>query len=358
MNKYLDQRLCKLQESETYRTPKHYEGVIDFASNDYLGFARSEKLKNAFHNKDWKTIGSTGSRLLTGHSDYIEQLERKMADFHNCEDALIYSSGFMANLGLLSAVAGPKDLIFYDTDVHASVKMGIKLSHAHKIPWKHQDLHSLEKNLKKDLKGRQRFVCVESIYSCDGTITPLQELTELCERYHACLIVDEAHSTGIFGKGGEGLVQMLGLEKKVWARVHTFSKALGVHGAAVVGDNKLKRYLLNCSIPQIYTTTLPFPTLFAIDCAYDLLPQATHERTHLFKLMDLFHGKSPINTIKIKGNKAVCEASKFLLAAGFDVRPLRSPTVRVGQECLRIILHAFNTYEEISNLKKYLRELL
>ncbi len=263
-------------------------------------------------------LGSTGSRLLTGNSPYCEELESKIAAYHGEEAGLIFSSGYAANVGLLSAIAGRDDTILYDENVHASIRDGITLSRARNFSFRHNDANHLEKLLKRC--SRPPFVVVESIYSTDGTRAPLDEIAKLTER----LIVDEAHATGTYGPG---LVTM-----PVLARVHTFSKALGAHGGIVLGSKQLRDFLITTARPFIYSTALARPQLALIDSAYELLLEQKP-----------FPFPTPIMTIPIRD-----------VPKDFDVRPLRYPTVRRGEECLRICFHTFNTQEEVKKLYEWI----
>lgn len=365
MTCFLEQRLQKRRQNGNLRSLKHHVDLIDFTSFDYLGFARCphmmQTMREKIEEQDAGT-GSTGSRLLTGHNVYIDTLESEIAQFHGAESGLIYPTGYMANIGLLSAVAGPDDTIFYDIHVHASTRDGISLSKAKAFPFRHQDLNHLESRLSQSaLKGRF-FVCVESIYSMSGEQTPLREIAALCERYNALLIVDEAHATGIYGNLGQGLVSAQGLESTVFARTHTFGKALGVHGAIIIGSHKLREYLINFSRPFIYATAPPLSFYIAIKCAYERLKRSQSERQALQNLIAFFlvEGRkrdlplslstSPIQPLAVPGNHRVKAVSEAIKEAGFDVRPIVSPTVKQGREILRLCLHSFNTTSDISKL--------
>jgi len=360
----LKQKLDKRKKKGNLRELKTVSDLIDLTSNDYLGFAQSESLKKDILNEcellsgkySCTGFGSTGSRLLTGNHPYCEELEQSIAKFHGAESGLLFNTGYMANLGLISSTISPEDTILFDTHVHASIHDGIQKSKARSLPFRHQEANHLEDRLKK-AKGRV-FVCVESIYSIDGTIAPLKEFGSLCEKYGAHLIVDEAHATGIIGKNGEGLVSHFEMQHQVFARVHTFGKALGVHGAIVLGNSILKEYLVNFSTPLIYTTSLPLHSLAAIRCAYHKLPAANEERIHLRTLQQYFYKdlsiRSPIISLPVKGNEKLRALSSELALQGFDVRPIMSPTVRKGSECLRLCLHAFNTMDEIKSVMDYI----
>lgn len=362
---YLQQALQKRIELHAFRRLQVNELPTDFCSNDYLGFSRSKALQQAIEN-EWSTLsahpnGSTGSRLLAGNTAYAENLEKYISAFHATRAGLIYNSGYDANVGLFAALGQSDETTFlYDELIHASVHDGIKLSRSTAYLFKHNDLVHLEERL-KIAKGMV-YVAAESIYSMDGDVAPLIEMAALCEKYNANLIVDEAHATGITANNGKGLVQLYGLENKIFARVHTFGKAMGCHGAIVLGSDLLRNYLINFSRSFIYTTALPLNSLIAIHQAYELLKKDTEsvkqlERNiRLFKVgiaaanVKLIESNSPIQSIVISGNEEVKACAQLLQKEGLDVRPILSPTVPKGKERLRICIHAFNTEEEMNKL--------
>ncbi|MBL4654010.1 MAG: aminotransferase class I/II-fold pyridoxal phosphate-dependent enzyme, partial [Flavobacteriales bacterium] len=247
----LSDKLENRKGENALRSLKTVNGLIDFSSNDYLGFARDF----AVLNHSVGVGGSTGSRLLTGNSIEAEELEAFIAEYHNAEAGLLYNSGYDANIGLLSCVPQRGDTVIYDELSHASIIDGIRLSRAESFKFKHNNLEHLETRL-KSAKGNV-FVVVESVYSMDGDFSPLQELINLKQKFDFNLIVDEAHATGLFGKKGEGRCVELGIQNEVFARVHTYGKALGCHGAIVLGSETLRSYLINFSRSFIYTTALP-----------------------------------------------------------------------------------------------------
>lgn len=340
------------------------DSVIDFCSNDYLGLAAKTDLFET-ENVGLK-LGSTGSRLITGNSKLAEETEAIIAQFHKAEAALVYSSGFMANVGLMPCLAGKDDTIISDEYIHASIIDGIRLSYATKYRFKHNDLEDLEAKLR--VAKNRIIVVVESIYSMDGDEGPLSKIADLCGKYGALLIVDEAHSTGIYGENGAGLVCQYGLENRVYARVHTFGKALGFHGAAVVGSNVLRDYLINCSRSFIYTTAIPPPYYRQIQAIYNVLPQIN--RTELFDLIHYFREKtrslnvpiidsfSPIQALIIGDNFKAKTIENQLLTNDLFVKAILSPTVPVGTERLRISIHSFNTKAEIDRLIEWVIECL
>lgn len=342
--------------------------VCDFSSNDYLGFAGSAELKTKAQNlltqiPAYKN-GATGSRLLSGNHIFTEETEQYIASFHEAAAGLIFNSGYDANVGLLSALAQRGDTIICDELVHASLIDGARLSYANRYSFKHNDLHDLEAKLKV-AKG-SIYVVIESVYSMDGDIPPLQEVSALCQQYQASLIVDEAHATGIFGRHGVGLVQAMGLQNKVLARIVTFGKAMGCHGAIVLGSHNLREYLINFARPFIYTTAAPLHTIATIRAAYQLLQETDYSQLISDKIAHYLHlirqtsipvtqSRSAVHTILYQNSSEAKTAAAALQHKGLDVKAILSPTVAEGRERLRICLHLFNTNEEIETLVNELK---
>ncbi|MGF1925868.1 MAG: aminotransferase class I/II-fold pyridoxal phosphate-dependent enzyme, partial [Bacteroidia bacterium] len=244
---FLQHKLNERKEKNRLRSLSYSTLPVDFCSNDYLGFARSKDLHHLIAAETERLSilrnGATGSRLLSGNHLYTEEVEKFIADYHRCPAALLFNSGYDANVGLLSSIPQRGDTIITDELIHASLIDGARLSHAERYRFKHNDLADLESKLRNS-KGIC-YVVVESIYSMDGDQAPLTEICKLCSTYEANLIVDEAHAIGVFGENGEGLIQQLSLEANVFARIVTYGKALGVHGAAILGSNVLRNYLIN-----------------------------------------------------------------------------------------------------------------
>ncbi len=370
INTFISESLGERKRKNSLRALKTENNLIDFCSNDYLGFSRSEELKAVFESEinkypDYR-LGTGGSRLLAGNHSFIENLEQEIADFHTAENAILYNSGFDANLGLFACLPQRGDTIISDELIHASMIDGIRLSHASRYVFRHNELSSLEKKLKQ-AKGKI-FIAVESVYSMDGDEAPLKEIAELAKKYDAALIVDEAHAVGIFGESGQGLVHELGLCKEVFARIITFGKGLGTHGAAILGSSQLKSYLINYSRAFIYTTAAPFLSHLAVKCAYSYLKSndhqtRIHQRIKLFKQnikseVQLLDSKSAIQVIVISGNDEVREAALLIQKGGFDVRPILSPSVAEGSERLRICLHNHNSKADIKRLCELLNNIL
>eukprot|EP01135_Chromosphaera_perkinsii_P010098 Nk52_evm23s2011 gene=Nk52_evmTU23s2011 len=377
--------LQRRKDTECFRTcAVCKEGAYDFASNDYLGLARSRgdsalpegSQKVDSGDNDKLVHGSTGSRLLTGYSSLFDIVERQIAHTHSSETALLFNSGYDANLGFFGCVPQKNDIVLFDELIHASVHDGLKLSRGTGVPFKHNCLSNLQAQLEAHYSpGRSVVVAVESVYSMDGDVAPLEHIGRLCRAYGAALVVDEAHSTGVYGKRGEGLVQALGLQDEVFARLHTFGKGMGCHGAAIVGPEILKEYLINYSRPLIYSTSLPPHSLHSIRAAYGVLGTEglQRRRAHLFKMIELFRlladqsvmlrgkllpSQSAIQGVLVRGNAKCVRACNLMTERGFDVRPIRSPTVAKGTERIRIVLHSHNTKEEVEQLVYSLEEVL
>ena len=363
---FLNKKLADRVAQDALRQLRLPEGKVDFCSNDYLGVTHDHLLEK--HLTSNLPHGSTGSRLLAGNYPLIEAVERLLAEFHAAPAGLVYNSGYDANLGLLSCVPQRGDLVLYDALSHASIRDGMRLSFAQNLSFDHNDCAHLEKRLAaaQNTTGSTIFVVTESVFSMDGDLAPLKEMSALCRRYNAHLIVDEAHATGIIGEKGEGLVQVLGLQNECFARVHTFGKALGCHGAVVMGSPLLRDYLINFSRSFIYTTALPPASAQAIATAYTLLPDLGAQRAQLQRLIDRWQAapigyerlESPtaIQVVIVPGNEAVRALAERLQAAGLDVRPILYPTVPKGRERLRIVLHAFNTEAEVDLLTGLLKK--
>ncbi|MGQ0826839.1 MAG: aminotransferase class I/II-fold pyridoxal phosphate-dependent enzyme [Bacteroidota bacterium] len=372
-DRFLQQALEKRKEQNALRKLVVNDQMVDFCSNDYLGFAHSFELKNNILSEhaalQMPTNGSTGSRLLAGNSAYVENLEKEIAKFHNAETGLIYNSGYEANVGLFSAVLQKGDYVVYDELIHASVHDGIRLASSSAYPFRHNDISHLEERLKLMQGSGTIYIAVEAIYSMDGDDAPLKEIITLCKKYNANLIVDEAHATGVTANNGKGKVQELNLEKEVFARVHTFGKAMGCHGAIVLGSDLLRNFMINFSRTFIYTTALPLNSLLAINQSYKLLQKSDKAISKLHELIGhfkksispgipLIQSNSPIQCIIVNGNAEVKKIAAQLQESGFDVRPILSPTVTKGKERLRICIHAFNTPEQIEKLTDAMNSFL
>ena len=354
----------RLQNNALRKLPQATD-CVDFASNDYLGFSNSKSIFEATHQylleHNQIQNGATGSRLLSGNHPVYEAAEAFIAHFHKSSSALIFNSGYDANVGFFSAVPQKGDLILYDELCHASIRDGIQLSNAKAYKFQHNDLEDLERLLVQNSE-KTIYVVTESVFSMDGDTPNLEELVLLANQHNGYVVVDEAHALGVLGDKGEGLVQSLHLQEDVFARIMTFGKGLGCHGAAILGSDDLKSYLVNFARSFIYTTGLSPHSVATILMAYQQLEKATDSQQQLknniahfnqeknrLSLKPLFvHSKSAIQSAIIPGNEKVKSIAHQLQSKGFDVKPILSPTVPEGQERLRFCLHSFNSEDEIT----------
>jgi 8-amino-7-oxononanoate synthase len=345
--------------------------LTDFASNDYLGLSKSEAIFNDAHqfliDNDSIHNGATGSRLLSGNHKLYPETETYIAQFHKSESALIFNSGYDANVGFFSSLPQKGDLILFDELCHASIRDGIQLSNAKAYKFNHNDFEDLERLILRN-QNAIIYIVTESVFSMDGDTPNLEELVKVSEKYNCYLVIDEAHALGVFGDKGEGLVQMLDLQNQVFARIMTFGKGLGCHGAAILGSLELTDYLVNFSRSFIYTTGLSPHSIATILMAYHYLDKEKqniellrenvihfNQEKNLLGLKQLFvRSKSAIQSAIIPGNEKVKTIANQLQENGFDVKAILSPTVPEGQERLRFCLHSFNSNEEISEVLRLL----
>ena len=378
------------KQQNAIRILSYNKNLIDFSSNDYLGFSNlkqvyftAEKILTDFN---LMRNGATGSRLLSGNHQLFSPAEDFIANFHSAESALIFNSGYDANIGFFSSVPQRGDMIFYDELVHASIRDGISMSRAKAYKFKHNDIADLCGHIERSRninKEPEIYIVTESVFSMDGDIPDLKTLAEFAEKQHCFLVIDEAHATGVFGADGAGMVQELGIQDKVFARIITFGKALGCHGAAILGSTTLKEYLINFARSFIYTTALPPHSVATILASYQYLknkpefakvnpehvevPEIKKLKQNIVffkaeiianKLQSFFtESNSAIQSCIIPGNEKVKNTASKLEAKGYNVKPILSPTVPKGKERLRFCLHSFNSEEEISGVLKVLVKL-
>ena len=349
---------------------------IDFSSNDYLGFAKNEQIFEATHqylvDNNIKTNGATGSRLISGNHNLYAIAEDYIAAFHESEVALIFNSGYDANVGFFSSVPQRNDIILYDKLCHASIRDGIQMSHAKSYKFQHNDYEDLEKLLERcQAELVEVYIVTESVFSMDGDAPNMETLVQLSEKFNALLVVDEAHALGVFGDNGEGLVQSQKLQDKIFARIMTFGKGLGCHGAAILGNSDLKEYLVNFARSFIYTTGLSPHSVATILISYQNLNQSAelqklkeninffNQQKQLLGIKPLFvYSKSAIHSAIIPGNEKVKHIASQLQEKGFDVKAILSPTVPEGQERLRFCLHSYNTESEMKEVLSELSKLV
>ena len=336
---------------------------IDLSSNDYLGLSEHPDLREESKKAiDQFGCGSSASRLMSGDLELHHQLESQVARFKNKESALVFNSGYQANLGIISALYGEGDCIFCDRLSHASIIDGVLLSGARFFRFQHNDLKHLESLLKSQRhKFKKCLIATETIFSMDGDAVPLKGLVLLKERYDASLYVDEAHATGVFGPTGAGLVEKEGLQEKVDLVMGTFSKALGGFGAYIAASKETIDYLINTSRSFIYSTALP-PAVIASNLAsLEVIRKEPWRRERLLTAAEYFRsalkekgfkviGVSQIVPLVIGENSKTLEAANALREKGYWVLPVRPPTVPEGQARLRFSLTIYHEKEILDGL--------
>jgi 8-amino-7-oxononanoate synthase len=358
---FLINKLQERKNASAFRSLVIQGVQADYNSNDYLGIVKKRLIEKKLHGMEF-SHGSTGSRLRAGNYRLVEEVEKEIATFHGAAAGLIFNSGYDANFGLMACIAQRGDQILYDKLIHASLRDGIRQSFATSSSFAHNNLKELEKKL--SLRKGNCFVVTESIFSMDGDMAPLIEISRLCDKYEAQLIVDEAHATGVIGTRGEGLVQHLSLSDRCFARIHTFGKALGCHGAIILGSPTLRDYLVNFCRPFIYSTAIPPTSVAAIRASYQIFPEMEKERAHLRELISVFShpcfkkSDTAIQCFIVPGNEAINKISRKLFENNLDARPAIYPTVPLGEERIRISLHSFNSLEETRRMIELLKNEL
>ncbi len=368
----LSQRLTRLDSTFQRRVLAPRRG-IDFSSNDYLGLSQDRVLRERvlLRLRDLE-IGSSGSRLLRGQTPLFETVEQNLAQFAGAESALVFPSGYQANLALLSGVLTAEDWVFSDQLNHASLIDGMRLSRAQRVIYPHCDVAALRRSLEEaSTQSGLKVIVTESLFGMDGDKAPLAALVDLADEFSALLMVDEAHATGLWGSEGRGggLVQAQGLSSRVFATIHTGGKALGVGGAWVCGSNKLRDYLVNFSRPFIFSTA-PVPALLvALDEAVDYWTDVGLSRsetllTHADELRKSLRGlklgsmeSGPIVPVLLGENERALRVAGQLQGEGFDIRAIRPPTVPEGTARLRLCVHWEHTPELLGKLSDRLVEL-
>jgi 8-amino-7-oxononanoate synthase len=337
-----------------------FEGrpVISFSSNDYLGLACDPRLpRAASHAAANSGFGASASRLLAGNHPEHTTLENALATFLAHPAVLLFPTGYQANLGVLTALAGPDDLIVADRAVHASLLDSFRLSRAKVAIYPHLDVQVAERHLKRlGPNKRRRFLVTESLFSMDGDVAPLGSLATIASTHDAALIVDEAHAFGALGPSGRGLCAQFGIQPDVL--IGTLGKTLGAGGAFVAGTTDLRAFLINHARSFLFTTGLPVPVAAAAHAALQILSseEGNHLRARLSNLVALLRARlalpaliisSPIIPIIMGSDHTAVDASTYLLEKGFLVQPIRPPTVREGTSRLRITLSSHHTEEQV-----------
>lgn len=361
---HFQQALNQRTDAGTLRTLRPKPQGIDFYSNDYLGLAQNEELQNMLLKRVIEQprllSGSTGSRLISGNSPEAEETEKYIATIHHYPSALLFPSGYNANLALFSTLPTRHDTLIVDENIHRSVHDACRMSHARKLKFRHNDVRHLEEILQK--QSGLCYIAIESLYSMEGDLAPLKEIAVIAARYGAALIVDEAHALGVFR---HGLVTKYQLQHQIFAVVVTYGKAFGAHGAAILSSKLIKKYMINFSSPFIYTTSAQDMQWTAIRSSYDFIENYPQLSVQLQKNIRIFRKQgflspssenSPIQPIVIPDNERLKRTHQILLEKGMVTYPVYSPTVKAGTERLRICLHSFNTEEEILKLAEILKQ--
>ncbi len=344
--------------------------LLAFCSNNYLGFANHPKLKAAAIKAiQMFGVGAGASRLISGNSRLYETLEEKIAHIKSCEKALVFNSGYTANIGVLSALIQKDDLVLCDRLNHASLMEGIKLSDGSLRVYRHKDMHQLKSLLARRTVNRKAIIVTDGIFSMDGDIAPLPEIVALAEQYDAMIYLDDAHATGVLGANGNGTCEHFNLHSDRIIQMGTLSKALGCFGGFVAGSPLLISYVVNKARSLIYTTALPPSVLASALAAFKLIEEEPMHRKRLWDNTTSVHksvtalgyntcdSKTPIVPILVGEADCAIAFSKRLMQAGIYVPAVRPPTVPKGQSRLRITLMATHTQEQIAFLICKLKEI-
>ena len=363
----LRRRLAARSSPQTVRLTLDGRELINFGSNDYLGLAADPRLAaavaRAVAEEGW---GSGASPLVTGRSSLHAGLERRLAEMEGAEAALLFPSGFAANVGAVAALVGPGDVVFTDRRNHASLMDGCRLSRADVRAYPHGDCSALDEFLTRYEGRGRRLIVTDSLFSMDGDFAPLVELSDVAARHGAMLLIDEAHATGVFGRRGRGLAEHFGVEERIPIRVGTLSKALGGIGGFVVGSRRLIEWLFNRARPYIYSTAAPAAAAAAALAALDIVAQQPERRRNLLSRAESLRGEllaagwdvgrstSQIIPIVVGEPARAAELSSRLRAAGLFVPAIRPPTVPEGEACLRVSLTSGHAPEMIARLREAL----
>ncbi len=366
------QDLDRISQAGCYRTLREVTSapgpriVIDgkpvllMASNDYLGYCAHPALKKAAQDAVavWG-VGSGASRLISGNSDLFREVEKKLADLKQTEEALVFSTGYMANVGLLATIGEQGDVIYSDELNHASIIDGCRMSRAQVDIFPHKDTETLELLLRQGQRFRRRIIVTDGVFSMDGDIAPLPRLVALAEQYAALIVIDDAHATGVLGSRGGGTAEHFGLEGKCDIIMGTLGKALGCFGAFVAGSNELRELLINRARAFIFTTALPPAVLASASEALNLLQQEPERRHALWENVRFFtdgliqrgfnigDSETPIIPIIVGDAARAVSISASLFHQGLFIQAIRPPAVPEGSSRLRITVSAVHTKEDL-----------
>ncbi|VAX41038.1 8-amino-7-oxononanoate synthase [hydrothermal vent metagenome] len=385
MHNWLNDEINKLQQAGLYRSRRsvvplpggwcEVDGkcLLNFSANDYLGLSNAPRLLQAAKSAlDKYGVGAGASALVSGRTPEHHQLEKRLATFEETEAALLFPTGYAANIGIITALVNDdsETVIFCDRLNHASLIDGCRLSKAKFKVYRHDDLSKLERALKKVPAKTKKLIVTDTIFSMDGDAPPLVELHNFASRYNATLLLDEAHATGLFGKQGRGMAELAGIESPHVIRIGTLSKAIGCMGGFVVGSQLLIDWLWNRSRSQIFSTALP-PSICAAACsAIDMIEKEPSRRTNVLSLAKYLRaqlidakwqtipsGIAPIIPIILDDPQRAINLSHQLQEEGFFIPAIRPPTVPQGTSRLRISLSAMHTKEDVTRLINVLQEI-
>ncbi|MDG2471490.1 MAG: 8-amino-7-oxononanoate synthase [Pseudomonadales bacterium] len=343
---------------------------INFSSNDYLGLANHSDVVSSFQTgiKEYGA-GAGASHLVVGHQQPHHDLEKALAKFTGRDRALVFSSGYMANLGILSGLLSKGDAVIQDKLNHASLIDGARLSSANFLRFRHNDLEHLKVQLEKTTECPRKILAVDGVFSMDGDMSPLKDLSSICKKYDAALMVDDAHGFGWLGENGAGISEHFHLSQQdLPILMGTLGKALGVAGAFVAGSNTLIESLIQSSRSYIYTTALPPACAAAILQSLKVIKDEPQRRKHLRALIDYFKEKtanldfqflpssSAIQALVVGDNSSVLALSERLMKEGMMISAIRPPTVPVGSARLRITLSADHTFSQLDQLIQILED--
>ncbi|MFA4906164.1 MAG: 8-amino-7-oxononanoate synthase [Candidatus Margulisiibacteriota bacterium] len=375
---FIEDELASLKQQGLYRSLKTIEktdgrtvtidgkSYLNFCSNNYLGLANHPQVLAAARSAiDEYGAGAGASRLISGNLVLHEKLEQKIAEFKKREAAIVYPTGYMANLGVISALTDEKDTILIDRLDHASIIDACKLSRAKLQVFPHQDMKALEKLLGRSQSFNKRLIVTDSVFSMDGDLAPLPEILDLAKKYRSLVMIDEAHATGVLGKTGRGLEEHFNCEGRTDIVMGTLSKAVGSFGGFVAGPKNLIDYLRNKSRSFIYTTALPPASCAAALAVLELiendstfLERLRENLKYLHALRSTLCAPSPIIPIILGSAEKAVEISQQLFARGILLSAIRPPTVPQGQSRLRLTICSKHTKEDLACLASSLRELI
>ncbi|GAA5345557.1 glycine C-acetyltransferase [Planifilum fimeticola] len=352
--------LTEIESEQGARVVIRGKEVIQLSSNNYLGLTTHPRMKEAAL-EAVRTYGAgTGSvRTIAGTFSMHERFEEKLAEFKHTEAALVFQSGFTANVGVIASILGEEDVVISDELNHASIIDGIRLTKASRRIYRHADLDDLEKALKETQSARTRLVVTDGVFSMDGDIAPLKEIVELCEKYGAVVMVDDAHASGVLGKNGRGTVDHFGLHGRVHIQVGTLSKAIGVLGGYVAGSRILREYLIHRARPFLFSTSHPPAVTAACSAALDVLLEEPElidrlwKNTRFFKEglrklgFDIGDSQTPITPVIVGEGAKAMALSDALFEEGVYAQGIAYPTVPKGKARVRTIVTAIHTREDL-----------